>query len=119
MTRAAKCPLCGKYHLNGACRSILQGGTVKGNDTIYQCREDFVLIRIVNRGVSAGGVAYADVSPDGKDHFVVSVGPKAEDVQPGDRVMSIAQQGSFVFLPNTRDLYVTRASNIAIVLGGE
>ena len=116
--KAVKCHLCGKHHLKGACRNILQGNAmdVAGKDAVYQCREDFVLIKIIPRN-SEGGLIYPDISQDGKDHFVINVGPKVEGLKKGDRVMSIAQQGSFVFLPGRKmELYVTRATNIALVL---
>lgn len=79
-------------------------------------RLDFVVIRISNRGVSAGGVVIPDVSKAGKVKIVVAVGPDVEDLKVGDSVEVLGTVGeAAAFLPDQPDTFLTRQSNVAIV----
>ncbi len=82
----------------------------------YRCRNDFVLFRLVNRG-QLRGVVMPDVAAEGKERVVVAFGPDVKDLEVDDRVLVIGQIGvDTIQLPNDRDLYMTKAANVALVV---
>lgn len=46
--------------------------------------DDIILFKVVKRGVSDGGVAYADNAPEGQMFKVLKVGPDVKDIVPGE-----------------------------------
>lgn len=85
----------------------------------YQPRNDFVVFQQRNKG-TLRGVAIPDQAVEGKELVVVAVGPMVEDLEVGDLVLVIGQVGQdTVTLPNERDLYMTRESNVALIVRPE
>lgn len=83
----------------------------------YRMRNDFVLVRIVTLGKSPGGVVIPDIAKEGKRLVVEGVGPKVENLKVGDVVECIGTVGQdLAKLPNDRDLFVTRESNVVLVV---
>ncbi len=90
--------------------------TVQPTDARFVCREDFVLIRLVDTG-RVGRVAVPQISSQGKRLIVVAIGPKVENLKVGDSVLSIGQVGvDAAQLPNDNDLFITKQSNIALII---
>jgi len=86
----------------------------------YLPRNDFVLFRLVNVGLSAGGVVIPDVSRQGKERIVVAMGPDVEDLKIGDRILVIGEVGhDVVELPATmkdaKGLFLTKQQNVVLV----
>lgn len=85
----------------------------------YRPRNDFVLYRVVNRGMHRG-VVMPDRAAQGKDHVVVAVGPKVVDLKPGDHVKVIGTPGQDVVpLPDDSSLFLTREQNVVLVVDAE
>lgn len=87
----------------------------------YRPRNDFVVLRIINRGF-VGKLAVSDRAAQGKSIVVEAIGPdvKPETIKVGDRVHAIGQMGQdLVQLPEERDLILTRQSNVVVILEEE
>jgi hypothetical protein len=85
----------------------------------YQPRNDFVVFQQRNKG-TLRGVAIPDRAAEGKELVVVAVGPMVEDLEVGDLVLVIGQVGQeTVALPNERDLYMTRETNVVLIFRPE
>ena len=88
----------------------------------YRCRGDFILYRIVNKGV-VNGVVMPDIAQQGKERVVIAVGPRVEGLSVGDVIMCIGTPGEdLVQLAEERDIWMTREANAALVVvpeGGE
>ena len=83
---------------------------------IYKPRNDFVVFRAVKQG-SVRGVAMPDSAAEDERYFIVAVGPKAEGLKPGDEVYAIGRlRENWMLIPGTRDLVLTRETNVALVL---
>src|SRR4051794_23877577 len=118
----SKCKDCGKFHHAGACPGTPRpaGGSLSEKGFRYRPRGDFVIYRVRDRGVSAGGVALPDIAVEGKERVVVAMGPKVEDLAVGDVVVTTGQIGVDVsYLPDEKDLLITREANIAYVIEKE
>lgn len=77
--------------------------------TIYKPRGDRVLIRRVQVGETDSGIAVPDASIEGFYHVVEAIGPKVEELDVGDKVLLVGTQNvHYAFVPNSRDLIVTR-----------
>ena len=82
----------------------------------YRCRNDFVLIRVINKG-QAHGLAMPDKSAEGKERVVEAVGPKVDNLKVGDKVFVIGSMNQDVIsLPGERDLFLTRETNVVLVV---
>lgn len=80
----------------------------------YQPRNTLVLIQIINLG-KVGNVAMPDIAEAGKKNIVEAIGPKVEDLQVGDDVLVVGEEGKdFFFLPGTRRLLVTKEMNVVL-----
>lgn len=77
-------------------------------------RNSFVVIKIVDTGF-VGSVMTPQKSIEGKEYFVEAVGPKVEDLQPGDRVHCIGNSQSVMFLPGSKDHFFTHEENVILV----
>ena len=85
---------------------------------VYKPRGDFILYESVNRG-QLRGIAMPDQATEGKDLFVVAVGPDVKDLKPGDQVLVIGTPGETVSrVPGTNYL-LTRQANAVIVIERE
>lgn len=84
---------------------------------IYKPRNDFVLIRIIDKGETDSGIAVPDLAIEGKEFVVEAVGPKVEGLVEGDKVLMIGQPGvSFFPLPKRKDLLVLQQEFVVLVL---
>jgi hypothetical protein len=86
----------------------------------YRARNDFLVIseRVIEQ---VRGIAVPQMSAQGKEWTVESVGPKVEDsVKVGDKVLIVSTMFEhFVPVPGERSLYLTKCSNVALVVGAE
>ena len=81
----------------------------------YRCRGDFVLFRIIDRGIHRG-IAMPNIAAQGKDKVVIAIGPKVEDLKVGDKVLVIGQPGQDVVqVPTEPNLFLSREANIVLV----
>jgi hypothetical protein len=79
-------------------------------------RNDIVLVRIRNKGVSERGVALPDISDEGKEYIVEAIGSKVEDIAVGDRVEVLGKRGvTYDFLPGSHDLFIVNQGAIPII----
>ena len=82
----------------------------------YRPRGEFVVFRLVDLG-HLRGIAIPGISAQAKDRIVVACGPEVKDLEPGDSILIIGEVGQDVApLPNEQDLYVTKQSNIILVV---
>lgn len=82
----------------------------------YRCRNDFVLIRVINKG-KAHGLAMPDKSAEGKERIVEAIGPKVEDLKVGDKVFVIGTNNQDVIaLPGEVSLFLTREANVVLIV---
>lgn len=83
---------------------------------IYKPRGDFVLFRAVKSGLHKG-IAMPDSAAEDERYYVVAVGPKVEGLKEGDEVFALGRlRENWMLLPGTRDLVITRETNIALVI---
>ena len=83
-------------------------------------RNEYVLIRRVLLGQTPGGVLTPDNSIEGVKHIVEAVGPKVEHLSEGDDVLIIGTKGQdYGFLPNSKDLFITKESNVVLIYGDD
>jgi co-chaperonin GroES (HSP10) len=86
----------------------------------YRPRNDFVVLEIVKRGKSRGGVVLPEKSRESTTTFVVAVGPKVEDLEVGDQVLAIGTPNQdIISLPREKDVVVTREANCILVVTDE
>ena len=79
-------------------------------------RNDYVLLRRVVHGQTPSGIAVGDTTLEGIDHVVVSYGDKVKNLKEGDKVLIVGQHGlDYAFLPNDRELFVTKEQNVVLV----
>lgn len=79
-------------------------------------RNDYVIVRRVMLGQTPGGVLTPDTSIEGVEHVIAAIGPKVENLNIGDKVLIIGTLGKdYGFLPNSKDLFVTKESNVVLV----
>ena len=79
-------------------------------------RNDYVLVRKVMLGETPSGIAVADGTIEGMEYRVVAVGPKVKGLLEDDRVLMIGTIGQDIaYLPNSRDLMLTKETNVALV----
>jgi hypothetical protein len=82
----------------------------------FQPRNDYVLIRRVTLGETPTGIAVADGTIEGVEHRVSAFGPDVKGLEVGDSVLLIGTLGSdYGFLPNSRDLLITKQQNVVLV----
>lgn len=82
----------------------------------YIPRNDFVVFKLIDKG-KLRGINIPQISSQGKERVIVSVGPKVENLKPGDRVFAIGTVGEdVVMIPTEQDLYLTRESNIVLIV---
>ncbi len=86
----------------------------------YRPRGDFLIIseQVLEK---VRGLAVPQTSVEGKTWTVEALGPKVEDsVKVGDKVLIISTLFEhFVPVPSERGLYLTKCSNVALVVGDE
>src|SRR5271166_1538139 len=101
----AKCKLCDKLRGDGA------------NHNGFVPRNDNVLVRLINLGVTGKGIAMPDAAEQGKELIVLAVGPlvSEEFLKIGDKCLVIGE-GTHN-LANCADLFITQEKNIPIILG--
>jgi len=81
----------------------------------WQPRNDYVIFRMVDTGVSPGGVAVPEISIQGKQFFVVATGPKVEGLDIGEEVLMTGREGFDYFpLPNTKGMFLTQEKNVVL-----
>lgn len=81
----------------------------------WQPRNDYVIFRMVDTGVSLGGVAVPEISIQGKKFYVVACGPKVEDLDIGEEVLMTGREGFDYFpLPNTKGMFLTQEKNVVL-----
>ena len=84
---------------------------------ILKPRNDYVCFKRVQRGQTLKGIIMPDRSLEGIDHVITAVGPKVEGLAVGDKVLMLGKLGEdYGQLPNMKDMYLTRESNVALVL---
>lgn len=82
----------------------------------YRCRNDFVLVRVVDLGKTESGIALPNMAMQGKEFHVVSVGPKVQDLHVGDKVFMIGTKNSHYFeLPQSKDLIIIKEEYAVLV----
>ena len=82
----------------------------------YKPRNEFVLLRLGHRDKTVAGVVLPEVSDEGKVWTVVAVGPKVDDLLPGDVVHPMGTMGQDIArLPREADLFITAQANILLV----
>ena len=83
---------------------------------IYRPRNDYVLIRTTQAGISKTGLAFPDISLQGKEHIVHAVGPAVEGLKVGEKVLMVGKMGEdYAYLPNSKDLFIIKQANIVLV----
>ena len=74
--------------------------------TLYEARNNFVIVRRHRRGL-VHGLVMPDISAESMDYIVQSVGQKVDRLKPGDTVMIIGKKGDeYIDLPGEPDLLV-------------
>ncbi len=83
----------------------------------FQCRNDRVLVKISSSEKTENGIYIPEVSIQGKKFFVVSKGPKVEDLEVGDEVLVSGEKNADYFpLPFESSLIMTKQENVAIIV---
>ena len=127
------CPGCTCDVSNCGSRMILEEGEIElmartnlplEKKIVLRPRNDFVLLRVTDKGITPGGLALPDTAAQGKVIVVVAVGEKVEGLKEGDRVLAIGAVGEDLvglpsYLPNSRGLVMTRQQNVILVLEGD
>ena len=85
----------------------------------YRPRNDYVLLRVIKREKIIGSQLIApQSSAAGNVNVVRKIGPKVEDLKPGDTVAVVGQMGQDIAkLPLTDEYCVTREVNCILVTG--
>jgi hypothetical protein len=82
----------------------------------YIPRNDFVLFRLVDKGI-VRGIVVPQISAQGKERIVEAIGPDVKDLHVGDKVYVIGSMNEdLVSLPNEPDLYLTKQSNVVVIV---
>lgn len=82
----------------------------------YKPRNDFVVIKI-SKVDTLRGIAVPENSIEGMEFSIVAFGPKVEGLKSGDKVMILGKLGDdYGFIPGSRQLIVTKESNVALVV---
>ena len=82
----------------------------------FQPRNDWVLIRIVEVGVTEQGIAMPASAIEGKEFHVIAAGPDVKDLKPGNKVLMIGQDRVNYFkVPASKDLIVIREEHVVLV----
>ena len=82
----------------------------------YQPRHDFVVFRMVERGI-VRGVVLPDIARDSKRLVVEAIGPEVEDLKIGDVILALGQLGvEYSQLPHEKDLFLIRETSVALVI---
>lgn len=84
----------------------------------HKPRNDFVLVRKVVLGKTPSGIMVGDETNEGLEFRVVAFGPKVTDLKKDDKVLVIGARDSYMFLPNSSDLFLTRQENICLTYEG-
>jgi hypothetical protein len=83
-------------------------------------RGEYVLIRRVVHGQTPSGIRVSEASFEGMDHVVEAFGSGVTDLHIGDKVLLIVtNREDYAFLPNSKDLLITKHQNIVLVYGEE
>lgn len=84
----------------------------------YRPRNDYVLVELVDLGVSPGGVAIPQISSQGKKCIVLAVGPDVEDLEVGDSVQIVPTKevSNYFALPSEKSMFLLRQELIAVVI---
>ena len=86
------------------------------SNVTFKPRNDMVLLRMVDVGISKGGVHIPQISDHGKEYHVVAIGPKVEGLAIGDKVMAAGRVNvDFAFLPGFKDLFIIKQDNVQMV----
>jgi co-chaperonin GroES (HSP10) len=86
----------------------------------YRPRNNKVIIRIVDVGVSKGGVALPDQASEGKAYIVEAVGPDVDNLEVGDRVLMVGKiNEDYTFLPREKSLIIIAESNVLLIIEEE
>ena len=85
----------------------------------YRPRGDFVIYKVVDKG-QVRGIAMPDAAAEGKQRVVVAKGPKVENLEVGDIILTCGQPGvDLTRLPEEHDLFITREANVVLVIVDE
>ena len=83
----------------------------------YYPRNDYCVIQVNEIGETPSGIAMPDYSVQGKEFIVVAMGNSVEDLDIGDRVLMLGNQGVTYFpLPNSKNLIVIKQEHIVLVI---
>lgn len=85
-----------------------------------RCRNDNVLIRIVQVGKTDSGVLLPEISVEGKLFCVEAVGPKVDDLKVGDKVIMVGEINvDYGYVPGMKDLLCIKQGNVVLVMEPE
>lgn len=85
-----------------------------------QARGDWVLLRIVQAGISKGGVALPETAAENQKSVVVSVGDQVKHLKAGDEVKAFGTRGvDFFEIPRVPDHVICKDKNVALVVEEE
>lgn len=88
----------------------------KKEKSMIKPRNDMVLVRMVKRGESKGGIAMPDISAEGTDYIVEAIGPKVVGLDVGDKILPIGRRGvEWDMLPEETDLFILKEVNIPLI----
>ena len=86
--------------------------------SIYQPRNDYVLIRETQKSALQNEVILPSKSFESKNFIVEAMGPKVENLSLGDIVLLVGKEGEdWGRIPRNNSLLVTRENNILLIMG--
>ncbi len=82
----------------------------------FSPRNDYVVFKRVKRGRTITGIAVSDQAVEGVDHVIVVIGPKVQELKEGDKVLILGTLGQdYGQIPGSKDLFVTKESNVVLI----
>jgi len=84
---------------------------------IFVPRNDIVLIRMVNVGMTKAGIVMPDSSAQGKEMVVEAIGPDVKDLDINDKVLVVGKLGQdYDFIPQSKDLFAIKQANVLLII---